>query len=388
MILGLSGNNTTAYAMRQINPDVVAAYPITPQTQSMEKFAEYVADGIVDTEFILVESEHSAMSACIGASAAGARVMTATASQGLAYMWELLPIASAMRLPIVMSVMNRALSGPINIHCDHSDTMGARDSGWIQIFAENVQEVYDNTLQAVRIAEEARLPAMCLQDGFIISHCMERVETLKDKIVTDFLGEYQPLYPLLDVENPVVYGAFDMPDHCFEHRLQVEHAMKKALDVIKKINQEYGELAGRYHQVIEPYLLDDAELAIVAAGSTIGTTRAAINRLRREGIKAGLLEIRCFRPFPHDEVYKALRHIPRVAVLDRSLSPGAMGGPIFMEIRNAMHACFTHVINYIYGLGGRDITLWEIVKVFSELEQIPPTCGESTAEVYYLGMKA
>ncbi|MFQ6088462.1 MAG: pyruvate ferredoxin oxidoreductase [Candidatus Methanofastidiosia archaeon] len=354
--------------MRQINPDVVAGYPITPQTLSIEKFSEYVADGLVDTEFILTESEHSAMSACIGAAACGGRVITATASAGLAFMWEVLYVAASTRLPITMCVMNRALSGPINIHCDHSDSMGARDSSWIQIFGENAQEAYDNAVQAVRIAEhrDVRLPVMTMQDGFIISHSVERVEVLEDEKVKKFIGEIEPLFPLLDTENPLTYGPLDLYDYYFEHKRQQAYAMEKSFYVIEEVGREFEKISKRGYGLLEGYELEDAEYALVCLGSTAGTTKVAVDELREKGLKVGLLKVRVFRPFPYEHLRESLKHLEGIAVLDRSESFGAYP-PLFSEVRSALYEDKVKTFSLVYGLGGRDITKQDIKKVFEDL---------------------
>lgn len=388
-LLALTGNDAAAYAMKQINPDVVAAYPITPQTSLMEKFAQYVADGEIDTEVILVESEHSAMSACVGASAAGARVMTATSSQGLALMWEVCYIASGYRLPIVMPLVNRALSGPINIHCDHSDAMGIRDSGWIQLWSENAQEVYDNLLQAIKIAEdpEVMLPVIVNYDGFIISHAIENIYVYDDAEVKKFVGEYKPKYMLLDSKRPVTFGGFDLPDYYFEHRRQMAAAMKDSERTISNVAKEFSKICGREYGFLEGYRLDDAEVAIVALGSTIGTARAVVDDLRTKGVKAGILKIRVFRPFPEEEIAQALQKVKAVAVLDRSDALNAVGGPLFDEIRAAIYKKTNiPVVNYIYGLGGRDIGFPEINRVYSDLLEITKG-GKAKDLVTYLGVR-
>src|SRR3989339_1877475 len=316
-----TGNEAMAEAMRQINPDVVAAYPITPATEIVMIFAQFAADGLVDTEYIPVESEHSAMSACVGASAAGARVMTGTSSQGRALMYEILPIASALRLPIVMCEVNRTISGPINIHCDHSDTMAARDFGWIQIFSENSQEAYDSLIQAVRIAEnhDVLLPTMVTTDGFIISHCLDKIEVLDDKDITAFIGkDRKPNNSLLDLDKPTTLGSIDLQDYYFEHRVQVAEAIKNSKKTIIEVANEFAKKFGRQYGLIEEYKLADADYAIVALGSTCGTAKVVIDELRAKGIKAGLLKIRVYRPFPAEEIAQALSKIKNVAVLDRA----------------------------------------------------------------------
>jgi pyruvate ferredoxin oxidoreductase alpha subunit len=388
MIQALSGNTAVAYAIKQVNPDVVAVYPITPQTVAMERFADYVADGEVDTELIMADSEHSAMSCCVGASVSGGRVMTSTASAGLALMWEILYVASSNRCPIVMNVMNRALSAPINIHCDHSDAMGARDSSWIQIHAENIQECYDNIIQAVRIAEHenVRLPVMTNMDGFTLSHATERLETLEDSQVQDFIGGFNPMYPLLDVDNPVTYGPLDLYDYYFEHKRQQVEAMELSYDVIKKIGHEYGKLAGRKYDMLHPYQMDDAEIAVLVLGSTAGTARVAVRAMREKGIKVGLVKLRVFRPFPKDELRNLLKGLKAVAIMDRSDSFGAFGGPVFSEVRSAMLGEDLEIVDYIYGLGGRDIRQDQVEQVITETAHVAKT-GKVKSYVNYLGVR-
>lgn len=390
-VAAITANVACAYAMRQIDPDVVPAYPITPQTTIMEEFSTYVADGIVNTRLVRVESEHSAMSAAIGASAAGARVMTATSSQGLALMWEMLYIASALRLPIVMQNVNRALSAPINIHCDHSDSMGARDSGWIQLFSENAQEAYDNTIQAVRIAEDmrVRLPVMVLYDGFIVSHAIDRVELLDDQVVKEFVGEFKPVYPLLDEENPVTVGPFDsLNGYYFEFKRMQEEVMKRAKSVIVKVGEEFKKISGRSYGLFETYQTEDADYILVVLGSSAGTARVAIDSLRHQGIKVGFLKLRVFRPFPVEEIAKSLSQAKVVAVLDRSMSLGALGGPVFQEVRSALYETDASplVVNYIYGLGGRDIEPAHFLKVVADLEDLAEK-GSKETFVKYLNLR-
>ncbi|MGM0502312.1 MAG: transketolase C-terminal domain-containing protein [Bacillota bacterium] len=388
--VALTGNEVMSQAMRQINPDVVAAYPITPQTAIVQTFSQFVADGDVDTEFVPTESEHSAMSATVGASAAGARAMTATAANGLALMWEVLYIASGTRLPIVMPVVNRALSGPINIHCDHSDAMGARDAGWIQLFAENGQEAYDNAIQAVRISEheDVMMPTMVNMDGFIISHAVENLELLADEDVQDFVGEYNAENPLLDSEDPVTVGPLDLQDFYFEHKMQQVEASKNVKDVVLDVAKEYGELSGREYGLFEEYKLDDAEIAIVALGSTTGTAKNAVDNLREKGVKAGLLKIRLYRPFPAQEIANALADLKAVAVLDRAETFSTTGGPLFADIRAALYDLKADVeaVNYIYGLGGRDIKVAEIETVYKDLEEIV-AADEIEDRVQHIGVR-
>jgi pyruvate ferredoxin oxidoreductase alpha subunit len=386
----MDGNTATAEAMRQINPDVVAAYPITPQTSTVQTFSQFVADGEVDTEFIRVESEHSAMAACLGASAAGGRVMTATAANGLALMWEMVYIASSNRSPIVMTVVNRALSGPINIHCDHSDSMGARDAGWIQLFGEDPQEGYDNCIQAVRIAEheDVLLPVMSLYDGFITSHGLERVQIEDDEAVRDFVGPFKAHEPLLDVEHPVTYGPLDFYDFYMEHKRQQVDGMQHAKGVILDVAADFEKRFGRHYGLFEEYRLDDAELALVVLSSTAGTARSVVEDLRSQGLKVGMLKPRVFRPFPAEELAEALRGKAAVGVMDRSDSFGALGGPLFMELCAAfkVHDVPAKTVDYIFGLGGRDTTPDQIERVFRDLTAIAET-GKIKQLVTYLGVR-
>ncbi len=389
-IMGLSGNEAVAHAMRQINPDVVAAYPITPQTELMHQFAEFHADGLVDTELVLTESEHSAMSATVGAAAAGARAMTATSANGLALMWEIVYIAASLRLPIVMPVINRALSGPINIHCDHSDTMGCRDSGWIQIFSENCQEAYDNALIAVKISEHKNilLPTMITLDGFILSHTLERVELLDDDVVKKFVGEYHPDHWLLDVDHPITVGPLDLQDYYFEHKRQQIQAMTQVFPVIEQVAKEFAQLSGRHYGLIEEYRIDDAERAIILMGSSVGTAKDVVDDLRAAGEKVGLIKIRVYRPFPYDAIRAALKKLKAVAVLDRAVSFGTFGGPVYTDIRATLYGNGVNlpVVNYIYGLGGRDIDKAQIKSAFDDLKDVAKT-GRVVEELRFLGLR-
>ncbi|MFP4170286.1 MAG: transketolase C-terminal domain-containing protein [Methanomassiliicoccales archaeon] len=382
--MAVNGDTAVAYAWKQVNPDVVAAYPITPQTIIVEAFSEYVANGEVDTEFVCSESEHSAMSLCIGASAAGARCATATASAGLALMWETLYIASSMRLPIMMAVANRALSAPINIHCDHGDSMGARDSGWVQLYGENVQEAYDQSVLAFRIGEhpDVKLPVMTGLDGFILTHAIENLEALPDEAVRDFVGDYEPKHGLLDIEKPMTYGPLDLQDWYFEHKYQQVEAMGNVPKVAEKVFDDYERESGREYNIIEPYMIDDADYVVMAIGSTAGTLQAAVDELREEGMKAGCIKLRMFRPFPEDLIAEALAGKKAVAVMDRAISFGA-AGPIFPEVRSALmeRDDAPKTVNYIYGLGGRDVPPSDIKSIFRQL-----SAGESD-RVNYLGVR-
>lgn len=386
----LTGNEAGAEAMRQIDPDVAAVFPITPQTELMHAFSEFVANGEVGTELVTVESEHSAMSATVGAAAAGARAMTATSANGLALMWEIVYIAASSRLPIVMPVINRALSGPINIHCDHSDMMGCRDSGWIQIFSENSQEEYDNIIQAVRIAEhpDVLLPVMVGSDGFIISHAMETVEIYDDAEVKAFVGEYNPKNALLNTAKPFTFGPLDLQDYYFEHKRQQDEGMKNSRRVILEIGKEFGEKFGTTYGYFDTYHMEDAEYGMVAIGSTAGTARETVDRMRAKGEKVGLLKLRVFRPFPGEELAQALKHLKGLAVLDRSHSFGAVGGPVFNEIK----ACFNDVKekpvlrNFVYGLGGRDINVEDLTEVFHRTIKVTET-GEGAGGYEFFGVR-
>ena len=372
-IVAVTGNEAVANALRQVNPDVCAVYPITPQTDMMQRFSAFASNGKVDTEIILVESEHSAMSACVGASAAGGRVITATSSQGLALMWEILFIAAGSNLPIVMPVVNRALSAPLNIHGDHSDAMGARDSGWIQLWSEDAQEAYDNTIQAFRIAEhpDIRLPIMINLDGFIISHSIERIEYLDDDKVKDFVGEFKQVNPLLDIEHPKSYGPLILPDLYMEYKRLQHEIMGRVKKVVLEVAEDFKKLSGRSYGLFETYRLEDAEVGLVIMGSAAGTSKDVVDSLRAKGIKAGLLKPRLFRPFPYEEVADALSGLKAVAVLDRADSFGGYG-PVFMEVCSALYGRKNApaLINKIYGLGGRDYLPSHGEQVFSELVDI------------------
>ena len=388
--VALEGDLVVAEAMRQINPDVVAAYPITPQTEIVQGFSEFVANGEVDTEFIAVESEFAAMSATIGAAAAGARAMTATCGAGLALMWELLWCASGMRIPVVMTVVNRSLSAPLNILTDQTDMMACRDTGWIQIYAENHQEVYDNTLQAIRICAhpDIKIPIMSGLAGFVLGHTLGRVEILPDEVVRAFVGEHHPDHPLLDLAHPVTVGAFDHHDNFFEHKRQQWQAMDNALKVIPEIGEEFGRLTGRYYGHIDPYCLDDADLAIVIIGSGAGALRAAIDEMRADGFKVGMLKLRTFRPFPADAVAEALRGKKAIAVMDRVTCFGGEGTPTFAEVCQALFTrnIAAKVVNYIYGVGGRDTVPAEFCQVYRDLQHVAET-GDTAPVRRYLGLR-
>ena len=386
----LSGNEAAAIAMKQINPDVVAAFPITPSTEIPQYFSTFVSNGQVDTEFIAVESEHSAMSACLGAEAAGARALTATSSNGLSLMWEMVYIASSLRLPIVMSLVNRAVSGPLNIHNDHSDAMGVRDSGWIQLFSENNQEAYDNLLMAHKIAEnkDVLLPLMVCQDGFITSHSIENIELLEDEKVKEFVGTYKPEHYLLNKKEPIAVGPLDLQAYLFEHKVQQSLAMRNAKNVILEVSKEFEKLTGRKYGFFEEYKLDDCEIAIVCMNSTAGTTKFVVDKLRESGIKAGLLKVRMYRPFPASEIANALKNVKAVAILDKADSLNAAGGALYEDVVSGMYTSNIHIpaVNYVYGIGGRDTKAEDIESVYNDLQEIVKT-GNINNPYRFLGVR-
>ncbi len=383
--IALTGDEAAAEAMRQINPDVVAAYPITPQTETVMTFAQFVADGKVTTEMIPVESEHSAMSAVVGSACGGARTMTATSSQGLALMHEILYIAASLRLPVVMPVINRALSGNINIHCDHSDTMGSRDSGWIQLYCENAQEVYESIIFAMRVAEhpEIQLPVMVCQDGFITSHAVEGIEIFTDEQVKTFIGEYKARRPLLDTDNPITIGPLDLQDYYFEHKRSQIEAVNNSKKHIAEVFSQFEKFSGKKYSFIQTYQLEDADQAIIVLSSTAGTTKTVVDKLRAEGKKVGLIKPYLYRPFPAEELKELANGLKSIAILDRAESFSGHGGPLYNEIRSALYGLETkpRIINYIFGLGGKDIFPAEIENVYQDLI-------EGTGDpVNYLGVR-
>ncbi|MBI2166266.1 MAG: pyruvate ferredoxin oxidoreductase [Chloroflexi bacterium] len=388
--VALSGGEAVAYAMRQIDPDVVAVYPITPQTVIVEAFSESVAEGKVGTEMIHVESEHAALSACIGAAAAGARAHTATSGPGLALMWEVLGVASGMRLPIVMHLCTRALSAPINIMCDHSDAMAMRDLGWVMLFGENPQEAYDQALIVQRVAEhrDVLLPSVNVIDGFTVTHSVEGVEVLPDEVVASFVGTYSPLYSLLDPQRRVTFGALDPNEYYYEHKRQQIEAMKNALPVVAATLQEFGELTGRHYNLVEEYRTEDAEVVLVVMGSTAGTVRIAVDNLREDGVRAGVVRVRCFRPFPAEEVAQALRRAKLVGVLDRSLSLGAPGSSLYLEVMAALsqRMLSPYLVNVVHGLGGRNTPVRIIKEAFSQL-RLMGLEEQRREPILYLGVR-
>lgn len=387
----LSGNEAIATAMRQIDPDVFAAFPITPSTEIPQYFAQYVADGKVGTEYVTVESEHSSMSTCIGAAAAGARAVTATSSAGLAFMYEVLYVAASSRLPITLACVNRTLTGPININNDHSDSMGARDAGWLQIYAENNQEAYDNYLQAMRISEHpsVRLPIMICQDGFITSHAVENILLEEDAAVKKFVGEYHPEHALVGRDHPLAVGPYDSCPFCMEHKVMQAEAMKNAKKVILDVAADFEKTFGRKYGFFEEYRMEDAEVALVLIGSTAGTAKACVEKLRAQGVKAGLVKIRVFRPFPMEELAQALKNVKAVAVMDKSEGYSGCGGPLFAETRSA---CYDlpdppKMIDVVYGLAGRDCAVEDIEKVYRHLLKIVET-GDVGPRYIHFGQRS
>jgi len=383
-IVAKTGNEAMAEAMRQINPDVVAAYPITPATEVVQLFSAFVNDGKVDTEFVAVESEHSAMSACVGAATTGARVMTGTSSQGLALMHEVLYIAAGLRLPIVVCEVNRALSAPINIHCDHSDTMGSRDAGWVQIFSEDSQEAYDFTIFAVKVSESILLPSMVTTDGFIISHAMQRVDMFDDADVQKYIGPKKVEYTSLDIDNPITVGPLALQDYFMEIRTQQAHAMMNAKGTIKTLLEDFNKTMNRNYSLIDVYNMEDAEYAIVALGSTAGTAKYVSDKLREKGKKVGIVKPRFFRPFFGDEIVSILENLKGIAILDRSDAVSTMGAPLYTEITSVFYRNKKQPImkNYVYGLGGRDIGFKDLENVYSDIEEFTNNNGKGEKVEY------
>ena len=386
----MSGNEAVSYAIRQVNPDVMPAFPITPSTEIPQMVSTYIANGEMDTEFIPVESEHSSMSAAIGSEAAGARSLTATSSAGLALMWEELLLAASNRLPLALTLVNRTLSGPININCDHSDGMGARDTGWIQIYAENNQEAYDNFIQAYPIAEDTRvhLPIMICQDGFITSHAVENIMLLEDELVKDFVGEYEPEEFLLNPGKPIAVGPYSVSNYAMEAKKNQEIAMENSKEVILEVAKKFAAMSGREYGLFEEYRTEDADYIILIMGSAAGTAKEAVDELREQGKKVGVLKLRVFRPFPAEELAQALAHCKAVAVMDKSEGFSGCGGPLFAETRSALYDLESRpkLINVVYGLGGRDVSTDDIAALYQRLEQIAET--GKTGEIYtHMGVR-
>ena len=386
----MSGNEAVAYAIRQINPDVMPAFPITPSTEIPQMVSTYIANGEVDTEFIPVESEHSAMSAAIGSEAAGARTLTATSSAGLALMWEELLLAASNRMPLALALVNRTLSGPININCDHTDGMGARDTGWIQIYSENNQEAYDNFVQAYPIAENknVHLPIMICQDGFITSHAVENIELLEDADVKAFVGAYEPEEFLLNPGKPIAVGPYSVSNYAMEARKNQEIALENAKDVILQVAAEYEKISGRKYGLFEAYKTEDADYVMLIMGSAAGTAKQAVDDLRVQGKKVGVLKLRVFRPFPAKEIAEALRNCKAVAVMDRCESYNGNGAALGSEVSAALfrNKVMISAVNYIYGLAGRDFTVTDVYHIFDELEQAELN-GTEVEQYQYVGLR-
>ncbi len=386
----MSGNEAVAYGIRQVNPDVMPAFPITPSTEIPQMVSTYIANGEVDTEFIPVESEHSSMSAAIGAEAAGARSLTATSSAGLALMWEELLLAASNRMPLVLTLVNRTLSGPININCDHSDGMGARDTGWIQIYAENNQEAYDNFLQAYPIAEhsDVHLPVMVCQDGFITSHAVENIELLEDAVVKDFVGEYEPEEYLLNPGKPIAVGPYSVTAYAMEAKKNQELALERSKEVILQVAKEFEKISGRKYGLFEEYRTEDADYIMLIMGSAAGTAKQAVDDLRLQGKKVGVIKLRVFRPFPAQELAQALKNCKAAAIMDRCESYNGNGGPLGSEVTAGLYRSkvMIETVNYIYGLAGRDFTVNEVYDVFSQLEDLVEN-GKEAEQYQYIGLR-
>lgn len=386
----MSGNEAVAFAIKQVNPDVMPAFPITPSTELPQFVSNYVANGKIDTEFIPVESEHSSMSAAMGASAAGARALTATSSCGLALMWEMLYVAASSRLPIALALVNRGLTGPLNINCEHSDSMGARDSGWLQVYAENNQEAYDNFIMAYRVAEhkDVRLPIMTCMDGFITSHAVENITLIEDDLVKKFVGEYEPEHYLLNEEEPMAVGPYAVSNYCMEAKRAQAQGMMNAKQVFLDVAKEFEQISGRKYGLFEEYKLDDADYAVVGIGSAMGTAKDAIDALRARGIKAGLLKVRVFRPFPGEEMAAALAGCKAIAIMDRCESYSGNGGPLGAELTSALYRAKSkaEIINVVYGLSGRDVKVEDFENLYGELADIAVN-GVKDTQYRYLGLR-
>lgn len=386
----MSGNEAISYAIKQVNPDVMPAFPITPSTEIPQLVSTYIANGEMDTEFIPVESEHSSMSATIGAQAAGARSLTATSSAGLALMWEELLLAASNRMPCALALVNRTLSGPININCDHSDGMGARDTGWIQIYAESNQEVYDNFIQAYPIAEDPRvhLPIMICQDGFITSHAVMNIELLEDKEVKDFVGEYEPEEFLLNPGKPIAVGPYSVTNYAMEAKKNQEIALENAKEVILEVAKRFEALSGRSYGLFEEYKTEDADYIMLLIGSAAGTAKQAVDDLRKKGEKVGVIKLRVFRPFPADELANALKNCKAVAIMDRTESYNGNGGPLGSEVTAGLYRnkVMINAVNYIYGLAGRDFTVEDVYDIFAELKDAEKN-GTAVEQFQYVGLR-
>lgn len=402
ILMGINGDEAVAYAAKHALVDVCAAYPITPQTIIVEKFAEFVANGEVETEFIRVESEHSALSACLGASAAGARTFTASAANGIELMHEVIFLTSSIRQPVVMAVADRSPSGPINIHGDQTVSLAQRDTGWLMIYCENSQEAYDSTLQAFRIGEhpDVQLPVMTMLDGFVLTHTLENVYVLDEKDAHKFVGRREPMLieiegkkvPLkLDPKTPITIGPLQLFDYYMETKVQHSEAMDRARPVISQINNEWAELTGRKYGdgYLQPFKIKDADAVILTTGSSAGTARFVARQLRAQGKKVGLLKLRTFRPFPHKKLANALAEVPVVGIFERTHTTGSFGGPLFNEVRSALYGYDTHpiILGYYGGLGGRDVQPSDFEAMYKELLKIRKTGKAPANPIKYVTVR-
>lgn len=380
MIKVISANRAIAEAVKMCKPEVVPVFPITPQTTISEYLAQFVADGDLRAEYIMVESEHSSISAAVGASGAGVRTFTATSSQGLALMHEILFVAAGMRTPIVMGNANRALSAPLSIWNDQQDSISERDTGWMQFFAENAQEALDFIIQAYKISEdhEVLLPSMVCVDGFILTHTVEPVDIPSQEDVDKFLPPYEPI-SYLDPKDPMSLGTFTDPDYYMEARHDMEVAMEGAKDIIRRVNKEFEEVFGRKYDLVEKYKTEDAEIILVAMGSICGTIKTVIDRLREKGEKVGLLKVISYRPFPQEDIYEAVKGARRIAVLDKNISFG-IGGVLFNEIKAKMDV---DASGFILGLGGREVSPDDIIGIVEKTRN--PTT--ETNQINWIGLK-
>ncbi len=372
----ITGNHTAAYGAQLARAEVIAAYPITPQTQVVEKLAEIVAKGQLQARFIKVESEHSAMAASLGAAAAGARTFTATSSQGLALMHEMLHWATGARLPVVMVNINRAMAPPWNIWTDQTDSLSQRDTGWMQFYCADNQEILDTIIQAYKVCEQVLLPAMVVLDAFVLSHTSEPVSIPEQKLVDEFLPPYQPEYKL-DPQKPHAFGGLSGPDVYYKFRYKIQQAMDEALEKIKTVDAEYGRVFGRQYGLVERYCCDDAEFLLITSGTLAETAKEVIDNLRRQGVAIGLARVRVFRPFPRQEIRALAKGVKAIGVIDRNISFGAEG-IFFSEIKAALYNSKDHppVSGFIAGLGGKDVVLEDIEKMARAImaKQIQEQC--------------
>jgi len=385
------GNHAAAQALRQCQVDVVSAYPITPSTPIVEGYAKFKSDNFVEGEFVMVESEHAAMSGCVGAAAAGGRVATATSSQGLALMAEVLYQASGMRLPIVLNLVNRALAAPLNVNGDHSDMYMVRDSGWIQFDAFSPQEAYDLNFIAFKVSEDhdVRIPAIVNQDGFLTSHTAQGVHTMDDDTAFSFVGTYKPMNDMLDFENPVTHGVQTEEDWHFEHKARQHNDMMTIVPgKIEQAFSDFEKLTGRKYNKVECYDMDDADVAVVCMGTSVETAREVAKEARAKGIKAGVVGLRVIRPFPFFEIAQALKDIKAVAALDRS-APGGAAGMLFNEIAGSLYNTDSKMLlsGYIYGLGGRDLTKVHLSELFEELQANADAGKLTTTQQQFIGVR-